>query len=231
VVDKPAAKKGLGCVVVLGMHRSGTSLVAGILERLGVRMGERFREPDVHNPDGYYEDLDWRDLNKKILRESHGSWWEPPAEIDVISLRGSMAGEIHGLVDQKQEDAAGQLWGFKDPRTALTIPLIHDFLPDPFYVCVRRSVPAVVQSLMRRAEARGYYESAKHWQDLVSEYERRRTRFLRQGWASFALLTYEQLLTDTWGNVLSLAHFVGQRNRDVIRYAADLVRVEEPAYE
>lgn len=45
-------------IVVAGMHRSGTSMMAGLLARLGVQMGQTLIEPDPHNPLGYFEDAD-----------------------------------------------------------------------------------------------------------------------------------------------------------------------------
>ena len=46
----------LSPIVVAGMHRSGTSLVAGYLQSLGVDMGARLLAADHANPRGYFED-------------------------------------------------------------------------------------------------------------------------------------------------------------------------------
>jgi len=54
-------------IIVLGPGRCGSSTVARLLHNLGISMGKRFREPDSSNPQGFYEDLDFRDLNQKIL--------------------------------------------------------------------------------------------------------------------------------------------------------------------
>ncbi len=51
-------------ILVLGPGRSGTSTVARILHtKLGVCMGRRFREPNEANTAGYYEDLDFLEVN------------------------------------------------------------------------------------------------------------------------------------------------------------------------
>lgn len=224
-MDKPVAKK-IGCVVVLGMHRSGTSLLAGILHRLGVNMGERFREADEHNPDGYFEDLDWRDLNKLLLAETGGTWYQPPdlESIMTLSENGYLCQEVRNLVEHKLDANGTRLWGFKDPRTCLTIPFLHPFLPNPAYVTIDRNVSDIVLSLMRRAKTRGYYEEADHWQNLAFTYIRRKTRFLVHCGAPVYKIGYGILTKDTWGNVIGLADFIGVKNRDVIAYAKELVR-------
>jgi len=62
-------------VVVLGMHRSGTSAVAGCLERLGICMGRRLAPGDEWNPGGYFEDRDLVELNDRLL-SAQGIRWD-----------------------------------------------------------------------------------------------------------------------------------------------------------
>jgi len=55
-------------IIVLGPGRCGTSTIARLLhDNLNISMGRSFREPDKSNPQGFYEDLDFRDLNQKVL--------------------------------------------------------------------------------------------------------------------------------------------------------------------
>ena len=206
------------------MHRSGTSLLAGILSRLGVNMGIRFREPDAHNQDGYYEDLDWRDLNKEILASCGGTWYEPPQLTSVPKHLKELNVRIERLVAKKNTAANGRLWGFKDPRLCLTLPIIAPHLPKTQYFRIHRNTDDVVLSLMHRAKLRGYYEDADHWLSLVTEYLRRSTAFLRENPGATTLLSYEQLVGDTYGNVIGIANSLGITNRDAIIYAAELVR-------
>ena len=60
--------------IILGMHRSGTSLVAGMFYKLGFDFGnsDKLIKPDVHNPNGYYENVDIINSNKKILHGFFG---------------------------------------------------------------------------------------------------------------------------------------------------------------
>jgi len=170
-------KRIVKCVVVLGCHRSGTSMVAGMLHALGVNMGERFREPDQHNSGGYWEDLDWRDLDQHILAAAGGSWWEPPSMRSILGCAPLFSPGARALADVR--DARGGPWGFKDPRACLTLPTYVDVLADnTLFVVVDRDLTAVLDSLQRRATLRGYV--MQNPKGLVVEYLARRERFLAQ---------------------------------------------------
>ena len=69
-------------VIVLGMHRSGTSAVAGALGVLGVNLGERLVQAQADNPKGYWEHADAVQLHERLLA-ALGSAWEDPRELPV----------------------------------------------------------------------------------------------------------------------------------------------------
>src|SRR3954465_10726123 len=54
-------------LVVAGMHPSGTSFLASLLHRGGCRMGEAMLAGDAHNRPGYFEDLEFLELNRRML--------------------------------------------------------------------------------------------------------------------------------------------------------------------
>ena len=56
--------KEIKTVVVLGMHRSGTSMTSAILEKLGINMGDETLGPLETNPIGHFEDRMFLELNK-----------------------------------------------------------------------------------------------------------------------------------------------------------------------
>ena len=68
-------------VCVLGMHRSGTSLITRVLNLLGVYLGPdaHLMTPNENNPSGYWEHQLITDLNDEILSRLGGSWDEAPA--------------------------------------------------------------------------------------------------------------------------------------------------------
>src|SRR5436305_8144007 len=54
-------------VVITGMHRSGTSLVASYLSTLGIHMGDRLIPADRRNPRGYFEAAAFAELHGRSL--------------------------------------------------------------------------------------------------------------------------------------------------------------------
>jgi len=206
------------------MHRSGTSVVSAILHTLGVNMGSRFRAPDVHNTTGYYEDLDWRDLNKSILAYCDATWYRPPFPVTLNNARREFSEQIESLVIQK---STSPLWGFKDPRTCLTIPCIYHHLPiTTFVVFVRRNEDIVVDSLMRRAEIRGYYEPPVHWHSLYTQYNNAVTTFLENSHPRFITITYEQLTKqcECKYQIRTIADFIGVKDKCLIEKSCELVK-------
>jgi hypothetical protein len=135
------------------MHRSGTSLVAGILNLMGVYLGpaEHMMKPNPDNPKGFWEHQGLTDLNDKILTRLGGSWHEPPAfpprwelSPDLEDLRE----EAYGII--RDDMAKRELWGWKDPRTCLTLPFWQQLVPDMQYVICLRNPVDVARSLERR---------------------------------------------------------------------------------
>jgi hypothetical protein len=134
-------------VVILGMHRSGTSMVGGVLARLGVNMGEQFREDRLSsNPLGFYEDADFLNLNIKILREAGGSWENPPGLENILLQKSKFEVDIEKLIKDKPH-----LWGWKDPRTSLTIRLYLPYLHNVYFIVCHRSPEEVANSLYKRS--------------------------------------------------------------------------------
>src|SRR5438874_1070820 len=67
-------------VCILGMHRSGTSLLTRMLNLMGVHLGpeQLLMQPNSSNPKGYWEHDGIVSLNDEILARLGGSWDKPP---------------------------------------------------------------------------------------------------------------------------------------------------------
>jgi|SRR5579862_1171089 len=142
-------------ICTLGAHRSGTSLASRLLNLLGVYLGpdERVRTARDDNPEGFWEYRPIVDLNDEILDRFGGNWSAPPAfpdgwvrdrRLDDVRARAAQ------LIDE--DFAARPVWGWKDPRTSVTLPFWQDVAGPMRYVMCVRSPLAVAASLARRDE-------------------------------------------------------------------------------
>lgn len=159
-------------VVVLGMHRSGTSAVAGMLTKLGVNMGENLYPPDHGNPLGHYEDVDFMDANTAILRAAGGEWHNPPSDFQIRVFGAREGQRVIDLINDR--NAKHQIWGFKDPRTCLTLPLYLPHLPNAHFIIIKRDCHEIARSLHARDGV-----SFHHEQDNVTLCREYRTRVER----------------------------------------------------
>lgn len=135
-------------VIVLGMHRSRTSLVSHICSVLGVHMGDRMLGTHPSQPHGHWEDVDFYELNQHIIHALGGKWDKPPTVEQVCQTAKLFSNQAAGLIARK---SCRPLWGWKDPRTCLTLPVYWPFLKDPRIVLVTRNMGDVIRSLMARS--------------------------------------------------------------------------------
>jgi glycosyltransferase involved in cell wall biosynthesis len=141
-------------LVITGMHRSGTSLVAAYLSSLGISMGDRLIPPDPRNPHGYFEDAGFVELHGRILRDAtveepgHRDWgWTESERLDRGVLT-RWAGEARALAGAR--DGAPGIWGWKDPRTTLLLDFWDEVLEErPLYVLLYRLPWEVADSMQR----------------------------------------------------------------------------------
>lgn len=129
--------------LVLGMHKSGTSLLAELLHRSGVAMGDLDAAGADYDAGHKFEDAQVQAINKALLGFAE-SYRLPsrPIEPDVQLER-----RMRDLVAQRQ--AAGGDWGFKDPRTVLTYEAWRPVLPPHRLLLIYRR-PAEVWQHYRR---------------------------------------------------------------------------------
>lgn len=154
-------------VIVLGMHRSGTSLLGSLVQSLGVDMGENLHPADEHNPAGYFEDRTCVDIQDRMLaalgqQPWHGAkgmaplaplWWRRPEMLPLVA-------ELEQWLDLRIRTAT-RIWGVKDPRTTRFLPLWNELLTkrgiQPRYLLAVRDPAEVVSSIRARDGAK-----AKH---------------------------------------------------------------------
>jgi hypothetical protein len=121
-MNMPAAA-GTG-LLVLGMHRSGTSATAGALQRLGVRLGDRLVPAAADNPGGYFEHADAVAANEQLLDALDRSWDDVRA-LPAGWMKTVAAAEARERirVDALAGLAGPGAWALKDPRLCRLLPL------------------------------------------------------------------------------------------------------------
>jgi len=134
-------------LVITGMHRSGTSLVAQWLQKCGLHIGEQFLGAGIGNTDGHFEDIDFVEAHRGILRKLTGND-EGLLNLDNICMPADQQKILQTLVHQKQ--SAQTQWGWKDPRTCLFLDAYRELLPDAKYIVILRDYRSVVSSLLSR---------------------------------------------------------------------------------
>lgn len=214
-------------LIVLGMHRGGTSLAAGLAERLGYHMGPYQRPPDKWNPTGYFEDVEIRDINQKILQAAGGWWADPPSEEAIEYTGGYFRDKMRYLVlVHRRLDR----WGWKDPRTCLTAPLWHSCVMHPKYLVVHRDPQDVVASLMSREVAKHRERPERDedfWTNLYNVYWSRALRFLDRVKPEAHHVMYSSLVdpTKNLGAIASIYQFASgeEATAELVRSAASLV--------
>jgi len=137
-------------VFIAGMHRSGTSMVTGLLQKCGLYLGNNLKPPRKDNPRGFFEDLEFLAINKEIFRlnsNGGGGGHKPPKEIKV--LPDKLITQMKQFIDKWPED---KIVGWKDPRTCFTLPVWKKVVsPEEIkVVIVSRPFEEIAQSLEKR---------------------------------------------------------------------------------
>jgi hypothetical protein len=193
-------------VLVVGMHRSGTSVVTRVLNLLGLwlaRADDLLAAKDA-NPTGYWESASLVALNDRLLGLLGGSAWQTPDDAHTRLANGEAANllpEARHLLHQLHPRAP---WAWKDPRTCLTLPFWRACLAncgDVAIVYVFREPMAVARSLQRRDAVSVRYALA-----LWEHYNRQ--ALLGIDGLPVCFVSYEALISDPAGYAGKLQQFL-----------------------
>lgn len=129
--ELPAPDKKSQAILVLGMHRSGTSALMRICNLLGVSIGNNLLPPRHDNETGFWEHAEMVDIHDALLK-TLGSGWD---DIRPLPENWLQLPEVQPFKEQLKQvitrDFEGQsLWGIKDPRLALLAPLWVEILEE-----------------------------------------------------------------------------------------------------
>ena len=151
-------------IVVIGMHRSGTSLLTRLLAQLGLFVGWELNH--------HFEALFFVLRNQRLLRDQGASWHNPtagtkllPEGVERRRLVAALAEEVRSAatvsyLGPRRYVRWGSLlrlpfpWGWKDPRNTLVLPLWLEIFPGARVVHIVRNGVDVAMSLALRERLR-----------------------------------------------------------------------------
>jgi hypothetical protein len=154
------AEKPVGPIIIMGMHRSGTSMMTGMLRQLGLFIGT--------NKDNNDESNFFQRMNDWALKQAGGSWDNPEMIDDLLAnptmrelvldyFRFSLESPRQLFFLDWRKYLRGQRittmttpWGWKDPRNTYTLPLWLDLFPEAKVIHIYRNGIDVAESLRVR---------------------------------------------------------------------------------
>ncbi|MEP6636586.1 MAG: glycosyltransferase [Acidobacteriota bacterium] len=151
-------------ICIAGAHRSGTSMLTRLLHLCDLRLGTESdlmaAQPD--NPEGFWENLRFVQLNDEILNVSGGAWdLPPPPDVNFAAPAYWPAhAKARLLVESFDPNST---WGWKDPRNCLTLPFWRGIIPGLKVVVVVRN-PLEVAYSMRARNGFSYALGLRLWE-------------------------------------------------------------------
>ena len=196
----------LSPLIVIGMHRSGTRLIAQILERLGIFMGSD-QQADA-------ESIGFMLANEGLLHQCGAFWSEPmsahfllaePSNVSAMAqaLQGTLDDVFSQYVGQAQwhealTDSAQAGFGWKDPRNTFTLPVWQAIFPSARVIHVIRHGVDVAASLARRHSEAMCKSSATDWPSALTVIRESALGVLssRRGWSIAEAFTMWEQYTE-----------------------------------
>ncbi len=194
-------------ILVLGMHRSGTSAMAGVLSLLGVELGARLMKAGPDNPKGFWENLDALEINERLLADLDRRW-DDFRKMPDGWLQSAPAQEARRAIGVlvEAEFSHSRLWAVKDPRLSRCVEVWTKLLVErgirPTFLLVARHPEEVAASLLRRNDE--LPSTARLlWLRHIIDAERATRGHTR------CLITYESLLADWQGCLENIERELG----------------------
>lgn len=188
---------------MLGMHRSGTSALTGVVSMCGVYPGDSLLSPmEGVNPKGFWEHAEIVAVHEELLAALDSRWDDErnlPSNWQFSDKVSEFKQRLRTIVEREFVDCP--IWILKDPRLCRLLPLWLELFGEldvspRFILCLRH--PGQVAASLRRRDSIPEERAALLWLQYVLESERI-TRTSQR-----AIVTYEGLLRDWRGTVESV---------------------------
>jgi hypothetical protein len=194
-------------ILVLGMHRSGTSALTWLLGRLGAALPSDAIDASGDNARGYWESQALVKTDDQLLRVVRSSWFDPrPLDFSRLSEDGlrSRKSRIREAIESAWGDAP--LLAIKDPRQCRCVGVVADVLTEmriePRALLMLRSPAEIARSLAGRDGTTAAYAHLL-WLRHMIDAERATRGMMR------AVVDYDGMLDDWRDTVARIAPLAG----------------------
>ena len=143
---------GKAALIVLGMHRSGTSALAGALGLCGAWLGEdqELTGSNPENPTGFWERRDVRAVCDRLLHAAGADWWKVASFEPAGVPYGALVEQGRAFRKVVAELNSHHIWALKEPRLCLLFPVLRSFISNPICIHISRNPLDVAKSLRAR---------------------------------------------------------------------------------
>ncbi len=192
-------------VLVLGMHNSGTSILAEILHKSGLFLGA-----NMAHYESYFFSIF---INNNLLMGGGSNWAQMPImsieKVKAFSDRVKSYIKQLWVLDYLRCGYDGEsAWGFKDPRLCVLLPLYLDIFPNSKVVHIKRNPNDVAASLCKKKKLGvGQVDNFDYWKKLTLQHVERVLE-CKNSCQSYYELSYENLCLDSEKTVLRLFNFL-----------------------
>lgn len=206
------------------MHRSGTSMLSRILNLLNVHMGAKI---NIHD-----ESLFYKELNDTLLKKIH-CYWDAPSNARLLTSDKAAVNQLIKYAEKRitswrykwyyQGWSNYNHWGWKDPRSILTLPVFNSIYPKAKYIFIVRNGVDVANSLQQRElkridkklnintsiRCRSLVESFNLWEEYMQVYELNKSIICPE---NLFEIRYEDLVNNNESYISNLLYFLEAEN-------------------
>ncbi len=206
--------------MVLGMHKSGTTLVSQIMHHSGINMGDDVPVDVSYDKGNKYERQSSLHLNMDILNIDDYSVLHTVKPMNPV-LSDSQKEQMQKIINDCNESY--ETWGFKDPRTPLVLPCWQDQLPEHKVIAIYRN-PGEIWPRFTWEGLKRFYKNpfralnfVKRW----SEHNDSIIEYIKNNDVDYLMLSFQELMTSD-SEFKRLEDFLGielndRRNKTLFR--------------
>ena len=219
-------------VIVLGMHRSGTSAFTAALQSIGVNLGKISDRSTPENARGYFENEAIQNFNEMLLKECKASWNNP----FLINITNDVDDKLDSYIDQALTILHEQFddltcWAMKDPRNCLLLPFWQKVIRkadigEIYYIHTIRNPLEVSESLKSRHKKNPRALCGEQDQNILSWFIHHFLAIKCVDSDNNLVVAYEDLMQSPESTLLRVSRFIGLSpdESQIKRYVSDFLQ-------